>query len=409
MLARITCPACQNQFSIPEGDMGKRQVCGKCHSPFFAGKGVLEPQGAGSPPSGPAPPYYKTMLGDTAPPIKYNCPRCQAPLEAPASEAGTKKPCPSCGQRLQVPAAPPPPPPPAAAQPNLNKTMLAGDDRVPAAPPIKYNCPRCQKPLESPASEAGVKKPCPSCGQRHQVPAAPPAPVHPGQNKTMLASGATSSQPFGGQPGYVTPTVPGAAPGAPGALPPQAPAGQITIGSYTISTRTLALAAAALVVLLILVPAVIHGGKSEDLAAAAAQKRELERASADVEQRKAELERLTRFETETREKINALVAKQSADEQRMHDDLRDALRSISDQKQRAELEDRFRDKQRQAEQERRQSEEEQKKILAEAKAAIDAKTKELEAAKQQQQTIIQQPAPVYYYPPYHWRYYSWWW
>src|SRR5437660_12808483 len=106
MLARISCPACQNQFTIPEGEMGTRQVCGKCHSPFIAGTSMAGPPAAGNAPSEGAPGYNKTMLGNTAPTIKFNCPRCQAPLEAMSIEAGTKKPCPSCGQRLQVPAAP---------------------------------------------------------------------------------------------------------------------------------------------------------------------------------------------------------------------------------------------------------------------------------------------------------------
>ena len=97
MLARISCPACHNQFSIPEGDMGTRQVCGKCHSPFIAGKAMMEPQGAGN-----AQGNNKTMLGNTAPAIKYNCPRCQAPLEAMSIEAGTKKSCPACAQRISL-------------------------------------------------------------------------------------------------------------------------------------------------------------------------------------------------------------------------------------------------------------------------------------------------------------------
>src|SRR5262249_27578594 len=76
------------------------------------------------PPAGPAAAQHsRTMLAEPEAPIQYNCPNCKKPLEAPASEGGTKKPCPACGQRLQVPAAPPP----AAAQPNLNRTMLATD------------------------------------------------------------------------------------------------------------------------------------------------------------------------------------------------------------------------------------------------------------------------------------------
>src|SRR5262252_8683364 len=101
MFAVVACPACQYKFSIPEGDMGKRHVCPNCKSPFIAGKSgaeavasapVLAAAGVGAG-AGGNPSYAKTMLGETAPPIKYNCPRCKAPLEAPSIEAGTKKPC----------------------------------------------------------------------------------------------------------------------------------------------------------------------------------------------------------------------------------------------------------------------------------------------------------------------------
>ena len=152
MLASVTCPTCQHKFYIPEGNMGQRQICPSCQSPFFAGKSVAEAAAAAPSPTlapAPQPSYAKTMVGETAPPmppIRYNCPRCKAQLEAPASETGTKKNCAACGQRLQVPA--PPRPAPAAAQPNRDKTMLATDEGG-ATPPIKYNCPNCKKPLES--------------------------------------------------------------------------------------------------------------------------------------------------------------------------------------------------------------------------------------------------------------------
>jgi serine/threonine protein kinase len=87
-------------------------------------------------PAAPAAPlqasYSKTLLGDSAPPIKYNCPRCRTPLEASASEAGTKKNCPNCSQRLQVPA--PTKLEPVAPPANLNKTMLAAS--APAEMPV---------------------------------------------------------------------------------------------------------------------------------------------------------------------------------------------------------------------------------------------------------------------------------
>jgi DNA-directed RNA polymerase subunit RPC12/RpoP len=374
MFAQITCPICQSKTSIPEGDMGKRQVCPNCKSPFFAGTSITEPQVAGKPASAPDSAYQKTMLGDTAPAIKYNCPRCQAPLEAPSIEAGTKKPCPKCGQRLQVPAAPPP----AAGQPGLNKTLLASDARSPAAPPIKYNCPTCNKLLESPASEAGIKKPCPACGQRLQVPAAP---LQPNPNRTLLASDANKPQPIGGQPGYA---MPGTAPGA----PPTAPGGQITIGSYTMSTRTFALSAVGIILLLLIVPAVIRGGKTEDVAAL---KKEIEKANAEVDLKKADAERMNRLESETRAKL-------TEQENRMLQNQRDALNAISNEKQRAELMAKF-------EADKRDSERKQDKLLAEIKAQADASKAALDAAQMRQQTIINAPPPVYYYPPYHPRYY----
>src|SRR4051812_12289689 len=125
MFSNVTCPACQHKYWLPEGEMGKRQTCPNCQSPFFAGKSVPETQQAAASGSSAQPSYARTMLADNAQPIKYNCPRCKTPLEAPASEAGTKTNCPNCTQRLQVPSQPKPEPAPA---PNLNKTMLAGDE-----------------------------------------------------------------------------------------------------------------------------------------------------------------------------------------------------------------------------------------------------------------------------------------
>jgi hypothetical protein len=128
MFASITCPACRHKYTIPEGQMGSRQNCPNCRTPFLAGKSVAEGSAAEVPMKyepAPVPGLNKTMLAETEQPIRYNCPRCKKPLESPVSEAGTKKPCPSCGQRLQVPAPPPP-------APGLNKTMLASSEPNPA-------------------------------------------------------------------------------------------------------------------------------------------------------------------------------------------------------------------------------------------------------------------------------------
>jgi DNA-directed RNA polymerase subunit RPC12/RpoP len=388
MFARVTCPACQYALSIPEGEMGKRYTCPNCQSPFFAGKTAGEavsPAAFSAAPlssAGPAGGYAKTLLGEMAPPIKYNCPRCKAPLEAAASEAGTKKPCPSCGQRLQVPAAPPPAPA-AAGQPNLNKTLLASDESQ-AAPPIKYNCPNCKKPLEAPAGEAGTKKNCPSCGQRLQVPAAPAG--SPTLNKTMLASDEGRASPAGAA-AYAARAAGAPAPAAPGPH---------FVGPVPLTPRNVAIAAGVLLLLLFVVPAILRGGKVEDTTALAKAQQELEKAKAEIEQRKKELELQKQAAADTHRQLEEMAAKMRAQDEKMLD----TLRRISDQKQKDELEAKW-------QQEKREMERNQQKLLEEAKARLDESKRALDAAQQaqqRQQTIIQQP-PVIYYPPYSPRYY----
>ena len=102
MLTLITCPTCHHKFTVPEGNMGQRSTCPNCQSIFVAGKSVAESDGrvngarlgllerAAAEAQVATLPLDKTMLGETEAPIHYNCPRCKAPLEAPASEAGTK-------------------------------------------------------------------------------------------------------------------------------------------------------------------------------------------------------------------------------------------------------------------------------------------------------------------------------
>jgi DNA-directed RNA polymerase subunit RPC12/RpoP len=130
MVSYVVCPTCHHNLAVEEGQMGRRHTCPRCGSPFLAGASAPLP-GDAPPPSAPAP-LNKTMLGEVGPPIRYTCPRCKKPLEDPASEAGTKKPCPYCSQRVQVPHAPAP-----AA--GLNKTMLGQDEdsSLPQAAPLQ--------------------------------------------------------------------------------------------------------------------------------------------------------------------------------------------------------------------------------------------------------------------------------
>ncbi len=396
MLSTVKCPGCQYRFSIDEGDMGKRTVCPNCQSPFFAGKSVAEVQVGASAAPPPQPGFAKTMIGESGPAIKYNCPRCKAALEAPAEEAGTKKPCPSCGQRLQVPAAPQPAPA-ATQQPNLNKTMLA-DEGNGAAPPIKYNCPNCKRPLESPAAEAGTKKPCPKCGQRLQIPAASTA--GPNLNKTMLAGEDGQAPAARAVGGYAAP----AAGGAPGV--PAPPAGQPMPNWMT--PRNMAIGAGILVLLLFVVPAVVRGGKRDDMEAMLKRQQELEKANAEVAERKDKMDEQKAFEAKTRHDLEDMANKIRNQDDRMRDEHRQALGAMKDQRQRDEFEQRFEMTRRKWEQEKREMEKNQQRLLEEAKARLDDSKRALDAAQQRQQTIIQQPAPVVYYPPYHPRYYWWW-
>lgn len=133
MFTAVMCPTCQHKFRVPEGSMGKRHNCPNCQTPFLAGRSEAEPNDAVEPQPAAVPALNKTMLAEPEPPIRSTCPRCKKSVESPASEAGTKKPCPHCGQRLLIPA----PPPPAAAQPGLNKTLLALDETKAAPPPAK--------------------------------------------------------------------------------------------------------------------------------------------------------------------------------------------------------------------------------------------------------------------------------
>ena len=415
MFTVITCPACQHKLTVPEGTMGKRQTCPNCHTPFMAGKSTSEAEAEISMKLQPAAPagFNKTMLGDTAPAIKFNCPRCKKPLEAPAIEAGTKKPCPECGQRLQVPPAPTLAPA-AGAAPNLNKTLLASDDTKPQAPqpPIKYNCPNCKKPLEAPASEALTKKNCPACGQRMQVPAAPPPGAGgPNLNKTVLASDDGSPRPAGYQAGL--PLAAGAAMTIPstqaGAAAGPAPDKVLTPRVYLIG------AAMASVMAFILLLVCMIGLFTSSGAKAA--KGEHEQAMKDLEKLKAEME-AKRLEMANARKaqddIDQERKRQKADEDRQQRQFEARLQAIqddaiTDKKTKAELENTLRAQKQAAElkaMEREQEAKIRKQENEDKAAAAKVQADAAAAAAQRQTTIIQAPPPYYYrYNPYY--YYGW--
>jgi DNA-directed RNA polymerase subunit RPC12/RpoP len=399
MFSNVICPACLHKYWLPEGEMRSRQTCPKCQAPFFAGASV-----AGARPAAPSAEvqagYAKTMVGESAPPIKYNCPRCKAPLEAPASEAGTKQNCPNCTQRLQVPAAPKLEP--AAASPKLDKTMLASDESAaPPRPPIKYNCPNCKKPLESPADQGGTKKNCPYCSQRLQIPAAPP--VASNRDKTMLASD-ESAAPARTSPGAFT------ADGVRGSIPvAAAQAPPVNPWAAALTPRNVFLGVVVLLLLLLVVPAVIRGGKVEDKEALAKAQLELEKLKAEIELKKREMDLQSKAEAEARKKIDEMMQENKKKDEEFRAERKRLLDAIEDEAKKAALKKKLDDDSKQQEADRLAMEKKYELALAELKQKQEETRKALEASQKTQQTIIQQPPPVIYYPPYHPRYYWPWW
>jgi len=99
------------------------------------------------------------------------------------------------------------------------------------------------------------------------------------------------------------------------------------------STRSFAIGDGIVLFLLFIGQAVIRGGKAEDPVAAAAQKREFERANEEYEQKKAMLETQKKVLSDVR----ASLARQ---EEQIRENHALELRRLTDDKQRAELRER---------------------------------------------------------------------
>lgn len=345
MLTLVSCPTCHHKFTIPEGAMGQRHTCPNCQSLFVAGKSVAESDGRV--------PNKPSMLS--------------------AGLAG--------GNARGVP---------------MDKTMLGETDL-----PIKYNCPRCKKPLESPTSEAGTKKPCPSCGGRLQVPAAPPrsAVVDP-LNKTLLASDESA-----GQPSPLTPYSP--APAAP--VPSAAPVATATaapVKSRGWKPYAIGSAAAVVLVLAVLFLMGKHAANVEQEKYLANQKAELENLKREIEQKSALLEQQRQYEADSRKQWQTLIEKQEQRQRELDRERERALAELNDQNAKAKAKAEADRKQRELDEEKKAAAEQRAKAEQDLKNQIDALRKQVDNAKQQT-TIIQQPPPVY--PWWHYgRPYPWW-
>jgi DNA-directed RNA polymerase subunit RPC12/RpoP len=351
MFHRITCPSCQHKFSVPEGSMGKLVNCPNCQSPFQAGKSVAE----------------------VAP---------EVPMKMqPAAVAG------------------------------INKTMLA--DTEPPAPPIKYNCPRCKKPLESPAAEALTKKPCPACGQRLQVPAAPKAAApQPALNKTMLAldeNQKTEAHVQSGEPPVQARTSSKSNARdedekATPAEPKRSSSGMymaVTVGGLGIF----------FVGLLACVLAIVFSGgdnrKAQEEYAKA--QRELEELKRDIKINEALMKQKIANDQEN-EKLRASFRELMEKQQRELNESRNReLAAASDQSRKDEIEKRRKQDLEKLDREKAERESDLARKDAENKAAIAKLQSEVAAANQRAANatiVVSQPPP--YYPPYHPRYYWGW-
>ena len=129
--------------------------------------------------------------------IRFLCPRCKAVLDQPENAAGTKLPCPSCGQRLQVPlppenktvlgtplgadvpitpsavpaalpaggAAPPPEiPAPVTSSTHVQVRLVMGREH------LFWPCPYCQNSVDVPQDLGQVSVRCPHCAKKIEVP-----------------------------------------------------------------------------------------------------------------------------------------------------------------------------------------------------------------------------------------------
>src|SRR5262249_47262394 len=149
-MAIVFCPSCKDRVQVLDQHFGKLVRCPRCQKSFAATSS----------------PSLDELV--KAAPVTLACPACHQPCTVPAEFRGRNAQCPACKKPFLVPAAavaPPPEPP------------LAQPAPEPAAPtggrPIRFACPRCGIAVEAASDQAGAKMPCPSCGQRLQVPEDP--------------------------------------------------------------------------------------------------------------------------------------------------------------------------------------------------------------------------------------------
>jgi hypothetical protein len=275
--------------------------------------------------------------------------------------------------------------------------MLASDESAPAQPPIKYNCPKCKKPLEAPAEMAGTKRNCPYCDQRLQIPAAP-------RNKTMLASD-ESAAPAGAAPvayaaGGARGSAPVPAPGGPAPAPAGAWAAQLT-------PRNIALAIGALLALWIVLSWIKGPPQIRDADKEAQLAKELERIRGEIELKKQELRQQFQAQQDADRRHDERLAAADEAKRDADRDYRARLQSIGDQKVKDEMDRQHRKELQQQQEDREKMERKHQDELDEFKKKLDASQKAVDEAERRHNSV--QAQPTYIAPPiWHPRYYWWW-
>jgi len=200
MAIEFQCPSCQQLFRTPEQAAGKKGKCPHCGSVFTI-PATASPAGPAPAASAPAPmPAAAPAAAEASDKIEFPCSQCGCPVRTPASMAGKKGKCPSCGAVFQIPAAQPSPPAaasrastarapagpppltPRSAAPAAGERLAA--PRMPAPAPGgaaasgtaapaagAFACARCGKTLRMPPGSGGKKGKCPACGETFQIPA----------------------------------------------------------------------------------------------------------------------------------------------------------------------------------------------------------------------------------------------
>lgn len=132
-MIRFTCPNCKALMEVRDDQVGAKGSCPKCGQriqvPAPVHKtvlGQLELSGTDSKTSTRAVPQARSAVGERAPErSRFACPSCNAVLESPLSDAGTKINCPRCNQRILVP-------PPAHTKTVLGTALSPGQATSPA-------------------------------------------------------------------------------------------------------------------------------------------------------------------------------------------------------------------------------------------------------------------------------------